>query len=219
MTTPTQDQDLPLLPEPLITVEYPGRNVPVFDADMMRAYVLAALPQPASGEQWPPLDFKIEQRGVIWVLDWAARNGSGCRPATEEEVAMWHRLATPTAPKVEQAPQGEVARVQPLTERSYGLTLYEENWTASRRNCVVDRGESHFQTHVYASRADLVAAFVEALRGEWDERVVHINGYTYESLGKVKTAMPEPEPDEFWDIEQEAKRLIAESRATGAHHD
>jgi hypothetical protein len=100
----------------------------------------------------------------------------------------------------------------PEQPRGYALTLYEENWTATRRNCIVDRGDSGFQTDVFPSRDDLIVAFAAALRDEWDERIVHINGYTYESLGKVKTALPEPEPEEFWRIEEDARLLVAEQR-------
>jgi hypothetical protein len=39
------------------------------------------------------LPFVLEKRGDTWVLDWSLKGGSGCRPASEPEIAMWQVLA------------------------------------------------------------------------------------------------------------------------------
>jgi hypothetical protein len=38
------------------------------------------------------LPFIIEKRGTVWVIDWSAKGGSGCAPASAAEVQLWQAL-------------------------------------------------------------------------------------------------------------------------------
>jgi hypothetical protein len=76
------------------------------------------------------LPFIIEKRGTVWVIDWSAKGGSGCAPASAAEVQLWQALqgsAAQIAAEVAAAVAKERERAAKLTE---ALT-YKKRWLSA----------------------------------------------------------------------------------------
>jgi hypothetical protein len=81
----------------------------VFAPEQVRQAIRAALAAtpPVQREALAALSelpFIIEPRGGTPVIDWSARGGQGCRPATEAEALLWAVLAA--APPADEVPGG-----------------------------------------------------------------------------------------------------------------
>jgi hypothetical protein len=53
------------------------------------------------------LPFIIEKRGTVWIIDWSAKGGSGCAPASAAEVQLWQALQSALAAAIRTDAEGQ----------------------------------------------------------------------------------------------------------------